>query len=65
VMIGIFPWRFVDGESCISRCVAIVDDAEYESLMAKKAAMQKTKFGDAIDPSHVESINKLSKVNLS
>ena len=64
VTIGMFPWRFVDGESCISRCVAIVDDAEYESLMAKKAAMPKTKFGDAYQPGHVESINKLSKENM-
>ena len=64
VTIGMFPWRFVDGESCISRCVAIVDDDEYELLMAKKAAMSRTKFGDAIEPAHVESINQLSKVNL-
>jgi hypothetical protein len=63
VTVGMFPWRFVDGESSISRCVAIVDDAEYESLMAKKAAMPKTKFGDAYDPAHVESINKLSQAN--
>jgi hypothetical protein len=27
--------------------------------------MSKTKFGDAFNPAHVESINKLSKVNLS
>ncbi len=58
--IGFFPWRFVDGESCIGRCVAMVDDAEYEELMAKKAALPKTKFGDAYDPSHVEKLNKLS-----
>jgi hypothetical protein len=62
--IGMFPWRFVDGESCISRCVAIVDDTEYESLMVKKANLPKTKFGDAFDPAHVECINALSKVNL-
>jgi arylformamidase len=65
VTVGMFPLRFVDGESSISRCVAIVDDAEYESLMAKKAAMPSTKFGDAFDPAHVESINKLSAINLS
>jgi hypothetical protein len=64
VTIGIFPWRFVDGESCISRCVAIVDEADYETLMAKKAAMPRTKFGDAFDPAHVDNINKLSRVNL-
>ncbi len=32
--------------------------------MEKKAAMPKTKFGDAFDPKHVESINKLSQANL-
>jgi hypothetical protein len=65
VTIGMFPWRFVDGESSIARCVAMVDDAEYDSLMAKKANMSKTKFGDAYEPSHVESLNQLSKANLS
>jgi arylformamidase len=65
VTIGMFPWRFVDGESSISRCVAMVEDDEYEKLMKKKAAMSKTKFGDAFDPKHVESINKLSQVNLA
>jgi hypothetical protein len=44
--------------------VAIVDDDEYENLMKTKAKLPKTKFGDACDPKHVESINKLSKVNL-
>ena len=62
--IGFFPWRFVDGESSIGRCVAIVEEAEYESLMAKKKDMPKTKFGDAVNPQHVERINKLSKANL-
>jgi arylformamidase len=65
VTIGMFPWRFVDGESCIARCVAIVDDAEYEKLMAKKASLPKTRFGDAFDPAHVERLNKLSKANLA
>jgi hypothetical protein len=64
VTVGFFPWRFVDGESSIGRCVAIVDDAEYEQLMAKKAAMPRTKFGDAFNPAHVEQINQLSRVNL-
>jgi hypothetical protein len=64
VTIGMFPWRFVDGESCISRCVAMVEDTEYKSLLGKKATMQKTRFGDAFDPAHVESINKLSLVNM-
>jgi hypothetical protein len=60
-----FPWRFVDGESCISRCVAMVEDAEYEELMAKKASLPKTKFGDAYQPAHVESLNKLSMENMA
>jgi kynurenine formamidase len=59
--IGFFPWRFVDGEASIGRCVAMVDDAEYEELMARKAAMAKTKHGDAVDPSHVERLNRLSQ----
>jgi hypothetical protein len=42
----------------------MVDDDEYQDLMQKKAALPKTKFGDAFDPKHVESINQLSKVNL-
>jgi len=48
VTIGCFPWRFVDGESCISRIVAFVEDDRYAELMAKKAAMAKTKFGDVV-----------------
>lgn len=64
VTIGFFPWRFVDGESCIGRCVAFLEDDEYEALMAKKAAWPKSRFGDAFDPAHVESINKLSAENL-
>ena len=64
VTIGMFPWRFVDGESCISRCVAMVEDAEYEALMAKKASLPKTKFGDAFEPAHVESLNKLTLKNM-
>jgi arylformamidase len=59
--IGFFPWRFVDGESCIGRCVAMVDDAEYEELMARKAGMPKTKFGDGYDPEHVERIEGLTR----
>ena len=65
VKVGFFPWRFVDGESSIGRAVAFVEDDEYEELMAKKAGMAKTKFGDAFEPKHVESINKLSKANLA
>lgn len=55
--VGFFPWRFVDGESCIGRCVAFVEDDEYDELMTKKAAMPQTKFGDAYNPAHVESLN--------
>ena len=65
VQLGIFPWRFVDGESCISRCVAFVDDDHYEKLMAKKAQFPKTHYGDAYDPGHVESLNKLSAANMT
>jgi kynurenine formamidase len=65
IQIGFFPWRFVDGEASIGRAVAFVDDAEYEEMMAKKAALPKTRFGDAYNPEHVESINALSKENLS
>ena len=61
VQVGMFPWRFVDGESSIARCVAFVDDKEYDDLMAKKAKMKKTRFGDAFDPEHVENLNKQVK----
>jgi len=46
--IGCFPWRFVDGESCISRIVAFVDDAKYARLMKKKAQCTLTKHGDVV-----------------
>jgi hypothetical protein len=62
--VGFFPWRFVDGESCIGRCVAIVDDDEYQELMQKKAQLPQSRFGDAFNPQHTESINQLSAVNL-
>jgi kynurenine formamidase len=64
VTIGMFPWRFVDGESSIARCVAMLDDEDHAALMKKRDGMPKTKFGDAFDPAHVERINELSKVNL-
>ncbi len=48
VTIGCFPWRFVDGESCISRIVAFVEDGQYAEMMAKKAALRKTRFGDTV-----------------
>jgi kynurenine formamidase len=62
VKVGFFPWRFVDGESSIGRAVAFVEDDEYETLMKKAATMPKTKFGDAYDPTHVDRLNKLSKL---
>lgn len=65
IQIGFFPWRFVDGEASIGRCVAMVDDDEYEDLMKKKAELPKTKFGDATNPKHVESINAISRENLA
>ena len=45
-VIGCFPWRFVDGESSISRIVAFVEDDRYEALMAEKAKRPRTRFGD-------------------
>lgn len=45
-VIGCFPWRLVDGESCISRIVAFVDDDEHKDLMARKALTKLTRFGD-------------------
>ena len=62
VKVGFFPWRFVDGESSIGRAVAFVEDDEYEELMKKAATMPKTKFGDAYDPTHVDRLNKMSKI---
>ena len=64
VTIGFFPWRFVDGEASIGRCVAFVDDENFEFLMQEKKSMPTTKFGDAINASHVEQINKKSKANM-
>jgi arylformamidase len=58
--IGFFPWRFVDGESCIGRCVAMVEDDEYEELMARKANLPTTRFGDCYDPIHLEQISRLT-----
>ena len=44
--IGAFPWRLVDGESCICRILAFVDDDEHAELMAKKDQAKLTKHGD-------------------
>jgi hypothetical protein len=59
--VGFFPWRFVDGESCIGRCVAMVDDAKYDEMMVRKAALPKTRFGDRYEPEQVESIQRSTK----
>lgn len=63
VNIGFFPWRFVDGESSIGRCVAYLEDDEYEELVKQKKDMPKSKFGDVYNPEHVDSLNKLTKKN--
>ena len=65
VKVGFFPWRFVGGESCIGRAVAFVEDDEYEELMKKKESLPKSKFGDAYEPKHVESLNKISQANIA
>jgi hypothetical protein len=44
--IGCFPWRFVEGESCIARIVAFVDEDRHQKLMAQKAKAELTRFGD-------------------
>jgi kynurenine formamidase len=48
VTIGCYPWRFVNGESCISRIVAFVTPDEHEELMKKKEGMKLTGFGDCV-----------------
>ena len=45
-VIGCFPWRLVDGESCISRILAFVPEDEHAELMKKKAKAKLTKYGD-------------------
>jgi len=57
VTVGMFPWRFVDGESSIARCVAFLDDKEYADVMKKAEALPKTRFGDPYDPKHVDQLN--------
>jgi arylformamidase len=44
--IGCFPWRLVDGESCIARIVAFVDDTRHAELMKVKERCKLTRFGD-------------------
>jgi arylformamidase len=48
--IGCFPWRFVDGESCICRIVAFVEEERYTELMQVKASHDLTRFGDMVCP---------------
>ena len=64
VTLGFFPWRFVDGESSIGRCVAFLDDDEYQEVRKLAKDFPKTRFGDVYNPAHVESINALTKKNL-
>jgi len=45
--------------------VAVVEDEEYDNLMKTKAALPKTRFGDAYDPAHVERLNAISAANLT
>ena len=55
--IGCFPWRLVDGESCISRIVAFVEDDEYVELMKVKAQRKLTKYGDVVsEATHARSV---------
>jgi arylformamidase len=63
IQVGFFPWRFVDGEASIGRMVAFTSDEEYEEIMAYKATLPKTKYGDAYNPEHVERLNQLTKKN--
>jgi arylformamidase len=65
VTVGFFPWRFVGGESCIGRCVAFLDEKEYDEIKKKAGALPKTKFGDMFDPAHVERINEVSRKNMA
>ena len=51
----------MDGESSIGRCVAMVEDDEYDDMMARKAELPKTRFGDCYDPAHVENITRLTR----
>jgi arylformamidase len=61
VTIGCFPWRFVDGESCISRIVAFVEDDEYEELMAVKKGCTLTKFGDVARAANQALVDRANK----
>jgi len=39
----------------------MVDDAEYEEMMARKATLPKTGFGDGYAQEHVENIQRLTR----
>jgi hypothetical protein len=58
--VGCFPWRFVDGESSISRIVAMVEDDRYEELMEVKEECVLTKFGDVagVKNPHLHAIGR-------
>jgi arylformamidase len=45
-VIGAFPWRLVDGESCICRILAFVPEKEHADLMKKKQKARLTNWGD-------------------
>jgi len=38
-----------------------VEDDEYDELLARKAELPQTRFGDCYDPEHVESISRLTR----
>jgi len=65
VTVGFFPWRFVDGESSIGRCVAMLDDKEYAEVTKLAAKWPESRFGDKYNPKHVENINANTKRNIS
>jgi arylformamidase len=48
VTIGCFPWRFVGGESSISRIVAFVSPDDHRRLLARKKKARRTCYGDCI-----------------
>jgi len=64
VTLGFFPWRFVDGESSIGRCVAFLEDDEYQEVTKLAKDFPKTRFGDVYNPAHVDSLNTLTKKNV-
>jgi arylformamidase len=55
--IGFFLWRFVDGESCLGRCVASVDDEEYPGPRPQSNSMESTEgTGQIMGPTSVLSL---------